>query len=276
MLVFINYKQNIKPDHKLACEIESLLKSKGHFVFRDESVLQGGDHWPKKILNSLQKSDVVISLISNASMQSDWVLNEIDEAILLDKPLIPIMLETLDSRLNFMKYRPRFMDIQYITYKDNFDSLAKKLLESLKILKPASVFRHIISYPEEVQKILDKYNYEHPTEVFYCLLEILEHFHIVPAAAFELNSAIGHPKLIGGEGICRSFSEALAFATKEYADMYEHNFENHKKRGDLHNFWEGRVKPSACLAEILTNLLSNWQKYVEEVKKNMASRNKNK
>lgn len=41
MYIFINYKQNVKPDHELAIKIEKLLKNKGYRVFRDESRLRG-------------------------------------------------------------------------------------------------------------------------------------------------------------------------------------------------------------------------------------------
>ena len=49
MKVFINYKQNVFPDHELAEEIEASLKENGLAVFRDETAIKGGDEWTDRI-----------------------------------------------------------------------------------------------------------------------------------------------------------------------------------------------------------------------------------
>jgi hypothetical protein len=272
MLVFINYKQNAKPDHELAVKTEEFLKREGYAVFRDESKLKGGENWPEKICRNLEKSDVVVSFVSNASMKSKWVVNEIDEAIWRKKSLIPIIVETLDSNLNFTRYRPRFADIQYIPYKGDFEPLSNEILASLKELKPEYRYRRIVPYHEIVLKTLGKYGFDDPLEVFCYLLEFLQDLHIIFAASAELNGINRWPKLIG-TGSCRSFSEAFAHALGECASMYRHNFEIGKKRGSEANWWwEERLGPSECLAEILKEVISKWQPYVEHAKKQMMSR----
>jgi hypothetical protein len=271
MLVFINYKQNAKPDHELAVKTEAFLKREGYAAFRDESKLKGGEDWPEKIRKNLEKSDVVVTFVSNASMKSKWVVNEIDEAIWLKKPLIPVIIETLDSNLNFTRYRPRFADIQYIPYKGDFEPLSNEILASLKELKPEYRYRRIVPYREIVLKTLGKYGFDDSLEVFCYLLEFLQDLHIVIAAGAELEGINRWPKLIG-TGSCRSFSEVFAHALGEWASMYRHNFENGKKRGTKTNWWwEERLEPSECLAEILKEVISKWQPYVELAKKQMMS-----
>lgn len=276
MLVFINYKQNAEPDHELAVKTEAFLKREGYIVFRDESKLKGGENWPEKIRKNLEKADAVVSFVSNASMKSKWVVNEIDEAISCKKPLIPIIVEILDSNLNFTKYRPRFADIQYIPYKGDFELLSNEILSSLKELEPEYRYRRIVPYRKIVLKILGKYGFDEPLEVFCYLLEFLQDFHLVFAAGAELGGINRWPELIG-TGSCRSFSEAFAHALGERASLCRHNFENGKKRESKTNWWwEERLKPSECLAEILKEVILEWQPYVEEVKKQMTSRKQRK
>jgi hypothetical protein len=205
-------------------------------------------------------------------MRSQWVLNEIDEMISLQKPLIPIMLETLKTELNFTKYRPRFGDTQYINYKGIFESLAAEIIESLKELKPEDRFRQILPYRKIVSCTLAKYGFDNSDDVICWFLEFLQEFHVVFAASAELYPIRRIPKLIE-KGTCRSITESIALAVSEYSRMYKHNFENGKKTGIEHNWWwEQRANRSACLAEILETMISKWQPYVDEVKHQMATR----
>ena len=276
MLVFINYKQNAKPDHELAAKTEAFLKSEGYGVFRDESRLRGGENWPQKILDNVTKADCMVCFVSNASMQSQWVLNEIDEALNLNKPLIPVMVEALDSNLNFTKYRPRFTtDIHRIYYKGDFQSLSRNILASLKEMKPEYKLRQIVPYRKIVSKALAKYDFDSPVDVMCWFLEFLQDFHMVPAAGAELYPMYRVPKWInsGNSVTCRSISEALVDAVNQYASMYRHNFENGKKTGREHNWWwEERLKCSDCFAEILNIVMSEWQPHIEKIKESMASK----
>jgi hypothetical protein len=272
MYVFINYKQNAKPDHNLAVELEKQLRDAGYNVFRDESRLKGGSRWPKEILQNLERADVMLSLISNASMKSAWVLNEIDEAVRLRKAVIPIMLEELDNDLNFMSYRPRFPDIQYIVFKGESTRLWKEVLEALQTLGthvPRWSVRHS---KESIAKILVRHGIDDPIDVLSYFASFMQEFHVVFAAAAEIDKERGYPRLIG-DGTCRSLSESLAFAMQEYAAMYRHNYDNEKKRGGRHDsYWEERLKPSACLADMMSTMLEEWQPLVDQVKKSMEER----
>jgi hypothetical protein len=268
----MNYKQNAKPDHELAAKTETFLRNKGYEVFRDESKLRGGENWPQKVLDNVTKADCMICFVSNSSMRSRWVLNEIDEALNLNKPLIPIMVEPLDNKLNFTKYRPRFADIQYICYKGDFELLSSDIITSLKEIKPGYRPRQIIPYHEIVSKTLAKYGFDNPTEVLCWFLEFLQDFHLVPAAGAEANPAHRVPKWIY-PGTCRSMSEAIADAINQYASMYKHNFEIGRRSDDKYNWWwEERLRPSACLAEILNTVISEWQPHVERFKEQRISK----
>ena len=127
MRVFINYKRNVQPDQDLAAQLEDQLGQHGHVVFRDETELRVGDPWPQVVMKNLDACDAFVSLVSNASMQSPWVINEIDRAIEKRKRLIPVWLEQLDSNLMFTRYRPRFLDVQHIVFEGDVKALVTQI-----------------------------------------------------------------------------------------------------------------------------------------------------
>ena len=55
----------------------------------------------------------MVCLISNNSLKSRWVVNEIDFAQLQRTPIIPVLLEELDEDLNFQVFNTRFGDIKF-------------------------------------------------------------------------------------------------------------------------------------------------------------------
>lgn len=113
MRVFVNYKQKVHPDHYLAKFLEEELAIRSHQVFRDESGIIAGESWPQRLLDEVKACEVMVSLISNNALKSDWVLNEIDLAKKLGTPIVPFLLEKLDEALEFQAFKPRFMHIQY-------------------------------------------------------------------------------------------------------------------------------------------------------------------
>ena len=114
MRIFINYDRDSHPDHDRARQYEKWLHLAGHGVFRDESGIPPGEGWALVIMHEIESCDVMVSLVSNSSLKSGWALNEIDLAQRLGKQIIPVLLEPLDSSLEFTAYRPRLMSIQHI------------------------------------------------------------------------------------------------------------------------------------------------------------------
>lgn len=113
MNVFISYKQKVDPDHDLAASIERELKKRSHYVFRDVSSIDAGEKWASRIQEELKACEVMVCLISNNSLKSRWVVNEIDFAQDLSTPIIPVLLEELDEDLKFQVFNPRFGDIKF-------------------------------------------------------------------------------------------------------------------------------------------------------------------
>ena len=131
------YKRNVPLDEELLRLLEAKLVGEGHQVFIDRH-LQIGMHWAKEIEQRIASADVVIPLISAASIQSEMLGYEIQLAheyaikqqgkprvlpirINLDEPLPDHIAAILDG-------------IQYASWtgpKDN-DSLCQQLLSAIQ------------------------------------------------------------------------------------------------------------------------------------------------
>ena len=261
MNIFINYKQNVSPDHDLAKNIESFLQNEGHNVFRDESEFKGGDEWPQKLLDGLIKSNVVISLISNAALKSNWVLNEIDEARNRKIPIIPIKLEPLDETLEFKRFRPRFADIQYIFYRSNTKLKAD-------ILRSINNFPLRYPYYDIITDIAKKHKRD-TTKIICDFMLLLKDFHRIPAAFSDIDNGPKVSGMIHGN-YGRSHPEALIADIKAMAYMANHNYNNaiDKKSDPLTiKYWESAKDATGCLSELFSKILDEWQDEVEEAKR---------
>jgi hypothetical protein len=109
------YKRNAKPDEDVVKLLENYLKLKGHSVFIDRH-LSIGVKWAEEIERQLRQADIVIPLLSSASISSEMLHFEIetahDSAQKIGKPkILPIrtcfhgQLEgSLGSILNPLQY----------------------------------------------------------------------------------------------------------------------------------------------------------------------------
>jgi hypothetical protein len=90
--VFISYSSK---DVKMAEKIEKYLLAKKFSVWRDKSHIR--NNWSKEIADAVSKSDIVILLWSENSLQSDWVKNEWLTARALQKPIQIVVVSALDK-----------------------------------------------------------------------------------------------------------------------------------------------------------------------------------
>src|SRR5262245_54730129 len=71
--VFISYSSR---NEAWAAAVEQLLKHGRYSVFRDHSGLTTGDHL-ERLLREVRRSTMLLVLVSDAAMQSDWVHREL-------------------------------------------------------------------------------------------------------------------------------------------------------------------------------------------------------
>ena len=74
--VFLSYA---KEDERLASELVSIMEKRGLRVFWDRHI-PPGHYWRDYLGSDLEEASAVVVLWSNFSMQSQWVIEEAEEA----------------------------------------------------------------------------------------------------------------------------------------------------------------------------------------------------
>lgn len=250
MKIFINYKQNTDPDHALAKQLEEKLISEGHSVFRDESNIKASEAWPARLEKEVRACDSMVSLVSNKSLQSMWVLNEIDLAKKLNKMIVPVVLEEIEDSLRFQSLNPRFMSIQWIVLSNNWQRTIDEIAHTL--LEP----RHVC-YKNLINDKLEEYNIT-GEELIEALLSIMYQSHW-PAVILSLPSIAGHYTRLNGEQAL-SLAEAIRNQAESFANMKDHNAVNARKEGDSDAFKQFARQKNLfqCLADTLDTALDQW------------------
>lgn len=136
MQVFVSYKRSVSPDHRIAEEFEKAATAAGHSVFRDATGIASGAEWTQTIQKAIDDCDVVLCIVSNAALRSNWVVNEIDYAIKRNKLVIPLLVEKLDESLEFQIYIPRFLKVQFSLYEGDIEETVARLCERLNQRAP--------------------------------------------------------------------------------------------------------------------------------------------
>jgi hypothetical protein len=95
--VFVSYSRR---DATAADALVAALTARGFEVAIDRRDLPFGEKWQAELAEFIRLSDTVIWLVSDASIQSNWVNWELDEVARRNKRLVPVMVaETARDRL---------------------------------------------------------------------------------------------------------------------------------------------------------------------------------
>ena len=101
--VFISYQQSSEPDASIAMQVYQAL-APDHEVFIDRKI-PAGVQWARYISQELESADVLIVLLSETSIQSEFVTREIETAIRMarrsGKPFILPVRLGYDGRLPY-------------------------------------------------------------------------------------------------------------------------------------------------------------------------------
>ncbi len=87
--IFISYSHK---DSEYVQELATTLEDEGFEVWIDERI-DYGSAWPREIEKQLDGCGAFIVVCSPNSRQSDWVMNELNRALSLKKPIFPLLLE---------------------------------------------------------------------------------------------------------------------------------------------------------------------------------------
>lgn len=115
--VFISYKHE---DRFIAETLADRLREIGFQPWIDFGSIEGGEAWRRAIETGLQNSFVFLVLLTPESVQSLWVKYEIDQAIKMKRPIIPLLIRpcVLPSVI---------ADLQHIDFSQNSQTAFKSL-----------------------------------------------------------------------------------------------------------------------------------------------------
>jgi hypothetical protein len=94
--LFISYARENKPD------VEALIRdlgALGHQTWVDSTSLRGGQTWWEEILRRIAESDVFVAIVSAHRLNSVACKRELEWALALNKPVLPVAVERLPDAL---------------------------------------------------------------------------------------------------------------------------------------------------------------------------------
>ena len=102
MRVFLSYAQQDLAD---ADALKRALSKAGESVWSDKEIL-GGEDWDSSIQRALRDSNVVLTLVTPASLSSQYVNYEIGSAIGANVPVVPVLLREVESLPGHLRQTP--------------------------------------------------------------------------------------------------------------------------------------------------------------------------
>jgi hypothetical protein len=261
MKIFINYKKDAHPDHSFACFLESYLKRRGHQVFRDEGSILAGEEWVSRIFREIECCDVMISLVSNAALQSNWVLNEIDQAKKFNRRFVPVLLESLDADREFL-FRGLFMSVQHYPASGDYQQDAQAIADS--ITGGRKLF-----YDQIILEAFEEFGVTNPMNLLRSLLWLL-HDHYVSAiwAGSRFNDGLDSLTQMHAIHLADSLRN-IAFVE---SSVHKHNAEVTRQNGqeELARGLDLTASHLRCISMILSRAIETWDKEGAEKKDKVA------
>lgn len=142
--VFISYRRDGALNQQWAERIDARLNEQGFKVWRDVEGIQPGERWTDKIPPAIEQSALVLCIISESILQSEWVDDELNFARSRKLIIVPVRIEEA--------YRPPFMlsGVQPFNLYTDDKIVWKKLFEL--------VGRHVPCINDELQTVRSPYN----------------------------------------------------------------------------------------------------------------------
>ena len=120
--IFISYSLK---DDDFVRKLSNDLSRDGFQVLRQDNVVMVGDNIQEKIIESIHKADFFVAVMSQESLESDWVIKELAIAPESRKKIFPILKENV--------HLPQSMEsIQYADFTKEYDSAISALVKSLR------------------------------------------------------------------------------------------------------------------------------------------------
>jgi len=125
--IFLSYSHR---DDGFVKRLTEDLRRRGHIVWVDFGGIRGGDVWRQSIADGIHASAVVVVVVTETALESEWVHLEIETALKLKKPIFPVIPEHLEDDKKAV-YDALLEAIQYRDFTVGYDEALPDLLEDL-------------------------------------------------------------------------------------------------------------------------------------------------
>jgi nucleoside 2-deoxyribosyltransferase len=173
--VFVSYSH---VDKAVARQICQVLDECGIDYFRDEKSIDWGGSIPAEVRAGLAGCDVVVVVVSPASLKSGWVHFEIGHASALDKPILPYLTHPsldLPAYIRDLRYTS---DVE--SAKKYFESQPKRATRVVYEPENARLLKAIERARNEMPELMDEIIYDIQTDETRLVREfiLLRHGHV--------------------------------------------------------------------------------------------------
>lgn len=125
---FISYsRRNTNFAERLARD----LTDAGVEVWIDFRQIHAGERWKDEIRRGIERSDLIVALLSPDSVVSEWVQFEIDYGRELGKMLVPVMVADSMSQLQASDTMRWVLDVHFIQFENRYEQAFPELLKAL-------------------------------------------------------------------------------------------------------------------------------------------------
>ena len=156
--IFLSYS---RIDGAFALKLAIDLRAMDITVWIDQLDIPAGARWDREVENALQKSETVLVIVSEASANSDNVLNEISYALDQKKKVIPIVIDQTPVPLRITRLQREDFSGDYATSlrrftehlrpsKSRTDALNTMAEEQIQKQTPSTTCEHDDETPESI------------------------------------------------------------------------------------------------------------------------------
>jgi formylglycine-generating enzyme required for sulfatase activity len=122
---FLSYSRVNKD---FALRLAKELKAEGFYVWLDQLDIPAGARWDREVEKALKECEIFMIIITQASTESENVLDEIGYAIDKGKRILPVLLENCEIPLRLRRFQ--YADFTGASFDEGLES-AKRLLRDL-------------------------------------------------------------------------------------------------------------------------------------------------
>jgi formylglycine-generating enzyme required for sulfatase activity len=124
MRLFISYAH---VDKYQVSQLVEILRDGGYEPWFDHQLIPG-QNWKKQLLNAIVACDIFVYAMTPESLVSEWCLWELERAAELEKPIIPVRMQTN------IKLPAQLQDIQYLDFCDGpTPRVVAQLMRALRV-----------------------------------------------------------------------------------------------------------------------------------------------